>query len=169
VASVLTGNFVGGMWWFLIGMFLHAAARGSYVQLMTRRALEGEPVRRFMCAEPVTVAPETTVHELVEELMYRHHHDMFPVAEDGRLVGCVSVREVRNVPRERRGEVRVREIATACSADNTIGPDEDAVKALALTQRTGNARLMVVERGRLLGILALKDLLRFLSLKIDLG
>jgi hypothetical protein len=28
---------------------------------------------------------------------------------------------------------------------------------------------MVVERGRLIGILALKDLLRFLSLKIDLG
>jgi Zn-dependent protease/CBS domain-containing protein len=169
VASVLTGNFVGGMWWFLIGMFLHAAARGSYMQLMTRRALEGEPVRRFMSADPVTVPPDETLRELVEDFMYRHHHDLFPVTEDGRLVGCVSVREVKSVPRERWGHVRVREIATACSADNTIGPEEDAVKALALMQRTGNARLMVVERGRLIGILALKDLLRFLSLKIDLG
>jgi CBS domain-containing protein len=157
------------MWWFLVGMFLHAAARGSYMQLMTRRALEGEPVRRFMSADPVTVPPDETLRELVEDFMYRHHHDLFPVTEDGRLVGCVSVREVKSVPRERWGDVRVREIATACSADNTIGPEEDAVKALALMQRTGNARLMVVERGRLIGILALKDLLRFLSLKIDLG
>jgi Zn-dependent protease len=169
VASVLTGNFVGGMWWFLIGLFLHTAARGSYVQLMTRRALEGEPVRRFMCAEPVTVTPDTTVSELVEEFMYRHHHDMFPVVEGERLIGCVSTREVKALSRERWGQVPVREIAKPCSPDNTIDPDEDAVKALALMQRTGNGRLMVVERGRLVGILALKDLLRFLSLKIDLG
>jgi CBS domain-containing protein len=34
--------------------------------------------------------------------------------------------------------------------------------------RTGRSRLMVVEGGRLVGIVALKDLLRFLSVKIEL-
>ena len=32
------GNFVGGMWWFLIGMFLRNAARSSYQQLLLRKA-----------------------------------------------------------------------------------------------------------------------------------
>jgi CBS domain-containing protein len=34
--------------------------------------------------------------------------------------------------------------------------------------RTGNSRLMVVDENRLLGIVTLKDMLKFLSLKIDL-
>jgi Zn-dependent protease/CBS domain-containing protein len=168
VASILTGNFISGMWWFLIGLFLHGAAQGSYFQLMMRRALQGEPVRRFMCAEPVTVSPSTTVRALVEEFIYRHHHDMFPVTDDGELVGCVSTREVKAVPREQWDRRTVREIAKACSPENTIDPDLDALKALALMQRTGNGRLMVTQQGRLVGILVLKDLLRFLSLKIDL-
>ena len=44
----------------------------------------------------------------------------------------------------------------------------DAVEALASMHRTGAGRLMVVEGGRLLGIIALKDLLNFLSMKIEL-
>ncbi len=48
VVSVLTGNFIGGVWWFLLGMFLRGAAQMSYRQLVVRRALEGEPVRRFI-------------------------------------------------------------------------------------------------------------------------
>ena len=168
VANVLTGNFVGGMWWFLIGLFLHSAARGSYYQLMMRHALEGEPVRRFMCAEPVTVSPSTTVRELVEEYIYRHHHDMYPVTEGGKLIGSVSTREVKAVPREQWDQLTVRELAKACSPDNTIDAEQDAVKALARMQRTHNGQLMVTQRGRLVGVLVLKDLLHFLSLKIDL-
>ena len=34
--------------------------------------------------------------------------------------------------------------------------------------RTGNSRFLVVEGERLVGIVALKDLLKFLSLKMDL-
>jgi Zn-dependent protease/predicted transcriptional regulator len=168
VASVLTGDFIGGMWRFLIGLFLHGAARASYFQLMMRRALEGEPVRRFMSAKPVTVPPATTVRELVEEFIYRHHHDMFPVTGEGKLIGCVSTREVKAVPRERWDRLTVQEIAKPCSPENTIDANQDAVKALALMQRTGKGRLMVTQQGRLVGILALKDLLHFLSLKIDL-
>ena len=34
--------------------------------------------------------------------------------------------------------------------------------------RSGNSRLMVVEDKRLLGIISLKDMLKFLSIKLDL-
>ena len=166
--NVLTGNFVPGMWWFLLGLFLRGAAATSYRQLMTRRALEREPVRRFMTPEPMTVPPETTLRELVEDHIYRYHHDLFPVTEDLRLLGYVSTRQVKQVPREKWDRVRVREVIVPCSPLNTIGPDEDALKVLALIQRTGNSRLMVVDDGRLVGVIALKDMLAFLLLKMDL-
>jgi predicted transcriptional regulator len=90
------------------------------------------------------------------------------VIEQDRLVGCATVRQIKAVPRDRWSLVRVGEIMSPCARDNTVGPDEDALKALSVMQRTGNGRLMVVENGRLAGILTLKDLLDFLALKIEL-
>ena len=42
------------------------------------------------------------------------------------------------------------------------------VLALAIMNRTGNTRLMVVEDKKLIGIISLKDMLKFLSLKMEL-
>jgi len=169
ILNVLRGNFIGGMWWFLIGMFLNGAARASYQRLVTRRALEGESVRRFMSENPVTVPPSMTVDRLVEDVVYKHHHKMYPVVtEDGRLEGCVSTRDVKNVPREEWARKTAGNLSSSCSPDNTIGPDEDATRALAAMNRSRESRLMVVEGSRLVGVLALKDLLDFLSLKVDL-
>jgi Zn-dependent protease len=168
ILNVLLGNFVGGMWWFLIGMFLRGAAEASYYQLVARRVLEGEPVRRFMTADPVTVTRALKLRGLVEDYIYKYHYDLFPVTEDGRLVGCVTTRQVKEAPRERWESLTVGDVFARCSPDNTIDAGHDAVKALALMQRTGNSRLMVTEGGRLVGIIALKDLLALLALKMDL-
>ena len=39
---------------------------------------------------------------------------------------------------------------------------------LSILQRTGASRLMIVDRENLVGVVSLKDMLRFLALKIDL-
>ena len=169
VIQVFRGNFIGGMWWFLIGMFLQRAATMSYQQLVTRKALEGEPVRRFIKTEAVTVPPSISLEHLVEDYVYKHHFKMFPVVENtDRLLGCVTTKQVKEIPREEWGQKTVGEIAAQCSPENTIEPQADAMKALSLMNRTGNSRLMVVENKRLVGIITLKDLLKLLSLKVEL-
>jgi predicted transcriptional regulator len=165
---MLSGNLIGGMWMILIGFFLQNAARMSYQQILVRKALEGEPVRRFMEKNPVTVSPSSSVEQLVEDYVYQTHHKMYPVVEFGRLVGCVSVKQIKEVPREQRGIRTVAELAAACSEENTIHPDTDAVDALSRMSRTAASRLMVVQDGRLVGIIALKDLMKFLSVKMEL-
>jgi Zn-dependent protease/predicted transcriptional regulator len=163
------GNFIGGMWWFLIGMFLHSAAKMSYQQLLTRRALEGESVRRFMKTDPVTVSPDITVDRLVEDYVYVFHHKMYPVVTDGDMVkGCVTTRQIKETPRDQWKQKRVGDIKVSCSEDNTISPDTDAIEALSLMNRTGTSRLMVTEGGRLAGVVSLKDMLKFLSLRVEL-
>jgi len=169
VLQVVTGNFVGGMWWFLIGMFLRHAARGSYMQLLTRDILSGAPVKRFMTRNPVSVPPGITLQTLVDDYVYAYHHEQFPVIEGGELVGCVAVRQLKSVPREAWGRRTVGEIAERCSDRNTVDADMDAAKALAAMNQAGVSRLLVTERGRLVGVLTLKDLLAVLSLKLDLG
>jgi Zn-dependent protease/predicted transcriptional regulator len=168
VLEVLRGNFIGGMWWFLIGLFLKGAAQASYQQLVVRKALEGEHVRRFMNEHPVTVPASLTVQDLVEDYIYKHHYKMFPVMEGDNLVGCITTREVKEVPREEWSRDTVGRLAAKCSPENTIAPDADATKALARMNQTGVSRLLVVENGRLVGLVTLKDLLAFLSLKVEL-
>jgi CBS domain-containing protein len=169
VIQFFSGNLIGGIWWFMIGLFLQNAARMSYQQLMTRRALEGESVRSLMITDPITVPPTITIKELVEEYIYKHHYKMFPVVDTGKLVGCVTTRQIRGVPKEEWPRKRVSEIANTCSTENTIDPDTDVVKVLRLMNRTRNSRLMVIEGQNLLGIIALKDIMDFLSIKLDLN
>ncbi|MCF8143609.1 MAG: site-2 protease family protein [Deltaproteobacteria bacterium] len=169
IFNVFAGNFIGGMWWFLIGMFLYSAAKMSYQQLLTRRALEGESVRRFMKSDPITVSPGMTIKQLVEDYVYAFHHKLYPVVDgSGRLDGCITTQQIKEVPREEWDQKRIGDLKNPCSRENTISPDMDAVEALSLMNRTGASRLMVTENGRLVGVVTLKDMLKFLSLRIEL-
>ncbi|MDO9532344.1 MAG: site-2 protease family protein [Deltaproteobacteria bacterium] len=168
VLQFINGNVIGGVWMFLIGMFLRNAAQISYQQLLVRKALEGEPVRRFMTPHPVTVPDSITVAQLVEDYIYKYHHKMFPVMSGDKLAGCITTRQVKDIPREAWDRETIREAASPCSDENTISPDTDAVKALAMMNQSAASRLLVVENGRLVGIVSLKDLLDFFSLKVEL-
>jgi len=168
ILRFISGEVIGGVWMFLIGLFLRNAAQMSYQQLLVRKALEGEPVRRFMNAYPVTVQSSITVEKLVEDYIYKYHHKMFPVMEGEKLVGCITTRQVKEIPREDWARETIREAASPCSAENTISPSTDAVKALAMMNQGGVGRLLVVEGGRLVGLVTLKDLLDFFSLKVEL-
>jgi predicted transcriptional regulator len=121
-----------------------------------------------MAADPVTVTPSTTVEELIEDYVYKHHYKMFPVVDNGNLVGCVTINQIKEIPKEARARTTLREIVDGCSSENTISPDADAVKALSLMNRSKNSRLLVREGSKLVGVLSLKDMLDFLALKIDL-
>ena len=168
VVFFIRGQFVNGIWWFLIGTFVRNASQTSYQRLVTRRLLEGEPVRRFMEENPVTVPYYISVAQLVENYIYKYHFKMYPVVQEEKLVGCITTRAVKAIPRQEWDQHTVKEASTTCSSENTIASDADATDALALMSQTGNSRLMVVDKDRLVGIIALKDLLEFLSLKMDL-
>jgi Zn-dependent protease/CBS domain-containing protein len=168
VISILFGSFIGGMWWFLIGLFLRNAAKSSYAQMEIRDALRGESVGRFMSRDPVTVPAAISLANLVQNFFYTHHYHMFPVMQDGSTLGYISTREVKKIPKEEWDRHLVREVTVPCDKNNTVSPDTDAMDVLSILQRTGRSRLLVMAQDRLEGIVSLKDLLKFLSLKIDL-
>jgi Zn-dependent protease len=168
VLNVVRGDLIGGMWLFLIGMFLRGAASMSYQQVLIRQGFEGVPVRRIMTGSPVSVSPSLSLADLVQDYFYHHYHKTFPVVEGGRIVGIVSVRDVKPVPRERWREARVADVMAPLTADNTIRPDAGAFEALQLMTRTGNSRLVVVDGTTLVGIVSLKDMMSYLFLKLEL-
>ncbi|MEX1027381.1 MAG: CBS domain-containing protein [Candidatus Paceibacterota bacterium] len=109
-----------------------------------------------------------TVSELVEDYIYTLHHKLFPVTDGDRLLGCVTKRDVKATPRDEWHLATIADIMSPCSAENTIAPDTDAMKALMKMSRHDNSRLMVVDGDRLVGIVTLKDLTEFITLKLEL-
>ncbi|HUO83885.1 MAG TPA: site-2 protease family protein [Thermoanaerobaculia bacterium] len=168
VSVIFMKNLVGGLWWFLIGMFIRNAATMSYKQVVVREVLKGEPLSRFMNPNPVTVQRSLSIADLVENYIYRHHYKMFPVMDDDRLMGCVTTRQVRDVPRDQWDKQSVGTLAGACSDANYIGVDADAMDALTQMMKNNYSRLLVMDGERLAGVVSLKDLMSFLRLKIEL-
>jgi len=167
VLFFVTGAVTSGVWWFLIGLFLRNASQMSYRHLLVRQVLQGEHVGRFMKADLVTVTPSVTLSQFVDDYIYRYHYKMYPVVDRDKLMGVVTVNRLKDVPREEWPSHTVREVASFCTESNTIEPGADATAALEKMNRVGTSRLMVVDHGRLVGILALRDLLKFLAIKLD--
>jgi CBS domain-containing protein len=163
-----TGAVVAGVWNVLIGMFLRHAARLSYRQVLLRRTFEGEPVSRFMREEPVAVPRSISIEDMVRDFVLRHRAKMFPVVDGERLVGCITTHQLRRLPREEWTRQSVGAVAETCAPGWTVSPDTDAGEALRRMSSQGVSRLVVAEGDRLVGMLALADLLKFFSLKREL-
>jgi len=168
VVNFLYGRFIGGLWQFMIGMFLRSAADMSYRQVLFRTRLEGETVKRFMNPRPVTARPSITIRELVDEYFNHYHFKMFPVMEGETLLGFITTRHVKAIPQEDWGQKTIAESVESISTENTVSPDTTVLEALSIMSRTGNSRLLVVEGYRLAGIITLKDVIGYVTAQMEL-
>lgn len=168
VMLILADHFIQGVWLGLIGLFLHNAARAGYQQVVVRQILQGEPVSRFMTREPIVVPIDLDLRSWVEDYVYRYHRKTFPVVSDGHVAGLIGTAALGQYSRDEWGRHTVAEAMRRDVEAVSIAPGDDALTALGKMERTGASRLLVMSEGRLVGILSLKDLLRFLALKIEL-
>lgn len=168
VFSFVTGAFISGIWWILIGFFIRNAAQMSYQTVLIKKYLEGEKIKKFMNTNMVTVPSQTPVDQFVENYLYHYHYAMFPVAQDHKI-SCITTQEVKTLPREEWSSHYVGELAQSCSTDNTVSIDDDAMKVLTTMNRTGKSRFMVIDQdSNLVGIVTLKDLMKYLSVRMEL-
>lgn len=166
--AVLSGNFISGVWYFFIGMFIREAAVSSFRQVVMTKTLEGESVRRFMNSNPVAVPADITIDEFADKYLLKYQFKMFPVLEDGRLLGCFSTEEMKRVPKTDWPMETVGQHLQPLSESNSISPETDAREAFLLMNRTGRSRLVVSDHGKLVGVITLKDILQYMTFMFDL-
>ncbi|HUT73310.1 MAG TPA: site-2 protease family protein [Armatimonadota bacterium] len=157
--------------WLLlvVGWFLLDAARSSYQQQVLRSALSGVRVRDMMTPEVVTVPPDVSLQQAVDEYFLRLNHAAFPVTEGPHLAGMLSLAHVRQVPREQWGHTRVADVVERLDQSHFVRPGDDAWEALAAMAGADRGRLLVVEGTELVGIISRTNIMRFLRTKIELG
>jgi Zn-dependent protease/CBS domain-containing protein len=163
-------GLVSGLWIALIGWLLQGAAAASYSQVMVADVLEGVPASRLMQQRVQALAPELSVTKLVDDYLMSTSERAFAVVEGDRLLGVVTMEDVRKVPREEWPITWVRDIMTPASELAVVGPDDSVAAALKTLGERDIEQLPVVERdGRLLGLLRRSDILRWLELQQPRG
>jgi len=165
--SVLRGNFVGGVWLFLIGLFLNGAAGATRRQLLLAQTFTGRKVSNFVSEQPA-ISPDLSLKAAVEKYFYRYHSRILPVMHDGTLTGCVRAEKLREINQSQWEKLHVSDAAEPCTHDATISPDADALDALKRMPRTGRDELFVVDGRRYVGVISLANMLRFLAIRRDL-
>ncbi|MET7303370.1 site-2 protease family protein [Embleya sp. NPDC005575] len=158
------GDAFGGLWPALIGWFLVAAATMEARQAHLRETLAGIPVRNAMTREPVTVSESTTVAEFLLGPHYRYPHSAFPVTDHvGAPVGLLTLDTARHVVEQRRGTVTAGEIMLPLSQVTVVGPDDPLAELLPRLESGPEHRVLVVDDGRLLGLLSPSDVTRMVT------
>jgi predicted transcriptional regulator len=115
------------------------------------------------------VAPSLSVTEWVEDYVYRYHFKLYPVVDGATLLGCITVDALQNLHREDWPARQVADLMEPRSQANTVEAGTDTMALLKnILKPDGRSRFMVVEDNRLVGIIALKDLLELISLKLQI-
>jgi len=166
--SLIGGNFIGGLWWILIGSFLFNAANASFQRLLMKQSFEGKTVHDFMNPNPVTIPSHITLQEFVNKYLYHYHYKMFPVVKDDKISGLLTIQMLKSHPQEEWKHLLVSKAMQLQSPDNSIASNTPINDALNKMSETGLSRLLVVEHKKVVGIITLKDLLEYLALKMEL-
>ena len=164
LAEVFFLNSFAGVWLAFIGWFLLQAAGAEARYLATRQALGGLRVRDLMVRDPVTVAPDLSLGRFMDEVVWPHRYTSYPVVDDGRAVGLLPFRSVAQVPRAEWDGRSVRDVMLPLEDVPELTEEDDLVDALAKLGSSGAGRGLVVEDGRLAGLLSLTDLSRALEI-----
>jgi Zn-dependent protease/CBS domain-containing protein len=164
VAFFIVGEPFSGVWLAFLGWFLLTAAGAEGQYAAAREALAGLDVRDLMAPDPVSVPPDLTLGEFMDEVVWRRRYTTYPVAESGMAVGLLPFRRVAEIPRTEWDSRRVRECMVPLDEVPVFAVEEDAMEAFARLTRTTLGRGLVVEGERLIGLLSVTDLARALEL-----
>lgn len=163
--AFLAGQLIAGLFNAFIGWFLFQAAGSEIRQSETREALQGRDLGSIVGPTPRAIEADEPLTEVAER-MARSGADVHPVERRGEIIGVVHVRDVAEVERSRRRQVRLGEVATRMDAVKKLQIDTPLPDALEQVQR--EQVIAVLEGNELAGLLTSGDLERNLNRLQDL-
>ncbi|NEE04437.1 site-2 protease family protein [Phytoactinopolyspora halotolerans] len=162
----LFSDYGGGLWWILIGLFVVTMASAEEHHARMGAVLAGLRARDIMTADPDTADPDQDVAEFVHDVAMVRRHSAFPLLRPGGEVqGMVTLNRIRSVPREQHSETTLGEISCPIADVPVIRPDELVSDILVRLSGCADGRALVMDGGRLVGIISPSDVSRAVSLR----
>jgi Zn-dependent protease/CBS domain-containing protein len=137
-----------GLWSVLVGVFLLSAATN-----VVKSAREPATVSDAMSA-PIALDPDLPINRFVDEFLPMHRYVSFPVAHNRRLLGIITLADLKKLPRESWHHRHVRDVMRPVTSSLFIKASATIVVAKELMGRNGVGALGVIgDAGELVGFL----------------
>lgn len=139
-----------GIWSILVGLFLlDTAAKVVKGAQSARQVTVGDAM-----SAPVSITPELTIIQLIDDFLPLHRQTSFPVAINRQLHGILALEDLKALPRERWRLTRARDVMRPVAPRFFVEPSTTLEYARELMKRNGVGSLAVVNNhGELVGFL----------------
>jgi Zn-dependent protease/CBS domain-containing protein len=162
VWRMFMGQFFNGMWIAFIGWFLESAAMGQVQQQALRDLFTGHKVSQAMNRHFATIAPDTTLEQLVDRHILGSGQRSFLVTSGDRVIGLLTVYHIKQVPRSEWATTTADRIIIPATEVKRVGPDAALWEALEEMDRDGVNQLPVMVDGKIERVLSREDLVSYL-------
>mgnify|MGYP001819226504 FL=1 len=165
--NLLVLKSLGGLWLVLIGWFLSHLASASYAQLLTQRSLRTLRVGDVMRTRFDQVPADVSVERFIEDYLLRSSQLLWPVIDQGRVLGTLSFSEASAIPVAERPRRLVTDVMSGLGSARVLDANTMASSALTSLLQTGDEPVAVVSGGRVVGLIRGSDILRWVTVHQD--
>jgi CBS domain-containing protein len=155
------------LWLGFIGWFLLSAARASVVQGIASEELRTIPDSEIMDTDCPVHSPAMPIQEIIDRGVLRKGQRCFLIAREQRLLGILTLQEIRQVPRDEWPTTSAQAAMVRAEGLHTLEPGTNLFEALRIMDEAGVNQLPVVEDGVLVGSLNREQLLALLRNRME--
>lgn len=166
---IFRGLWLNGLWIIFIGWFLQNAAVGSYRQVALQEVLRGHVASEIMTRDCPSIAPETTIEQLVNQNILAYGIRCFTVSRNNDTIGLITLSNLKSVPRNLWPNRTVQEVMTPIEKMKAVSENEDLSVVLQIMADADINQIPVIEDGKIVGMVARDSLISFISVRAELG
>jgi Zn-dependent protease/predicted transcriptional regulator len=157
-----SGDVVNGIWFVFIGWFIKNLSESSYQNMLMNDMFTKIHIREFMTEDVVSIERSTSVEKVIREYFYKYKYNSFPVVQGEEVKGIINIERLKDVDRDRRAQTPVGEIAIPIEEKYKVDPKCSVKTAMDKIFSNDLGRVLVIEDGKLLGIISRTDILNYI-------
>jgi predicted transcriptional regulator len=157
-----SGDVVNGIWFVFIGWFIKNLSESSYQNMLMNDMFTKIHIREFMTEDVVSIERSISVEKVIREYFYKYKYNSFPVVQGEEVKGIINIERLKDVDRDRRSQTPVGEIAIPIEGKYKVDPKCSVKLAMDKIFSNDLGRVLVIEDGKLLGIISRTDILNYI-------
>ena len=161
---IFNGLIINGLWLIFIGGFINQSAQSSYQYTTVQSLFKDLPIHRLMTPTVIVINYLKTVEDVIQNYFYLYRHPCFPVVDNYKVLGIVTLDDIKILPREKWVETKVADLMQPLDENLMIlieGNSSDAFQKI-MTNKVG--RLLVFDEHKLVGIISKTDILNYINI-----
>ncbi len=171
IALILLNTSTGGMacgWSSSAGSW-RTRRWGVTARWPSRTCSRATRSAEVMTRDCLVVPPTATVEQTVNDYILKSGRRCFPVVENGRALGIVTLHNIKNLSRDLWPRKTVREAMTPLDKTKSVKPNDPLTTTMQILNDDDLNQLPVMEGNSIVGLIARDNLLSFIHTRAELG